>query len=332
MDRKEVYIVASGGGHTGYAKAIAERIIELWGEEVQIVFIIPRNDKWSYWRLKKIKSSNTRVVQVLKPRGPHDPLYKSLGRIVYAFIDAYVKKTYKNVVVTTGSNHSLVVALAACLKKTRVLNMEVVDRIITASTTPRILYKIGFPTILHWQEQKRSYPKGVVVGPIYEKPVYKPFRGGYILVTTGTMGHELLFKKLLETDLENVVIQTGRVNPSYFTRIKKKWRVFRFDPDIDRWIAGADVVVTHQGLTAVNAALAYGKPVIIAYNPGLPRTSTILDSIFLAKKINGVTIDPRKISSKELEELILKARKLRPPKYVDGAYVFVKRILSEFIE
>lgn len=337
---KKLCIVASGGGHTGYAKAIIERIVDAsLDSEVLIKIIMPDNDVWSYLRLKQANAKNVKFVQIPKPRGPFDPLHRSIPRMFYSFYQALLRK-YDCLVISTGSNHSLVVALASILRKgikhlvnRKIISLEVIDRIETASKTPMILYKIGCLTVLHWKEQKRHYRKGLVVGPIYEKPRYKPKNNEYILVTTGTVGHEILIKKLLETNIDDVVVQTGKISSKLYQElIKRGWKVFRFDPNIDRWIAYAKIVVAHQGLTAVNAALGYGKPVVLAYNPLLTRSSTFQDTKELAKKINGIAIDPRVITADELVKVLETVSKRKPRIQVDGARIFVEKIIKEYIE
>jgi len=326
-------IVASGGGHTGYANALAERLFELTKEYrdlLKIVFILPKRDRWSFMKLSLLKTLYHREVffdELTKPREPYESFIKLIARFPKSLYEAVkiIGKYEPDIVVSTGSNHSLVVALASLLKKTRVVNIEAIDRIATTSKTSKILHDIGVETILHWSEQKRNLPRGIVVGPIFERPRYRPRDEGYILVTTGTMGHKVLFNLLKKTRLNNIVLQTGIIPPDEY-RVRD-WIVFDFDPDIDKWIAGARLVITHQGLTAVNAALAYKKPVIIAYNPLLKKTSTLEDTKILANKINALFIDPRRITPYELEEIVFKAMEQKPPSYTDGGNILAHRIL-----
>jgi len=327
MKRVSIGIMASGGGHTGYGKAIGEALKDLV-PEINIIYYVPRGDKWTLERIKPLLFNGSSIEYILKPREPYDPLYRFLFKTPVSMVEALAKVHNLLLLVATGSNHSLFAGLAAMAKRIPVLNIEAADRIIYPSKTPRILYRLGAITLLHWREQKKLYPRGIVVGPIYEKPRYKPTSRGYILVTTGTMGHKILFDKLLETGIENIVLQTGRIPPEKYRDKKPGWIVFSFDPDIDKWIAGAEVVVTHQGITALNAALSYGKPVVIAYNPLLKKSSSREDAIVLARKLNAVFIDPLKTSSRELEEAILKARDMKPRRYRNGAYVIARHIIK----
>ncbi|MET1160002.1 MAG: glycosyltransferase [Thermoprotei archaeon] len=317
----KILLVASGGGHTGYAVAVAEQLIRTLNVSTEdVVFLIPRNDKWSFMRIKK-RISKPIVYQSLKPRNPNEPIHKIITGLPIALKDSWNILREVDIVVCTGSNHSLAPAVLAKLRyRIPVICIEAVDRVVTASKTVKLLYEgLDIPVAIHWIEQKKNYPNGILVGPIYEEPVYKPTNKGYILVTTGSMGHEKLFNILLKTSLENVVVQTGRIDPRRIRKQKPQWIAFSFDPDIDKWIAGASLVITHQGLTAVEAALAYGKPVVIAYNPDLPMTSTLVDTYYLARKINAKVINPAKLEPAMLEELVYRAEKNKPPRIPSGA-------------
>lgn len=322
-----IAIVASGGGHTGYAKAVSERLIEIC-EGIRILFILPKGDSWSLSRLRTLYDQARRrnidliFSFVTKPREPGEHIIRMILRTPIALFEAFnVLRKYKpKLVLATGSNHSLIVALAALMMGIRVVCVEAIDRIATPSKAVKVMHDMGVPILLHWIEQKRILPKGIVVGPIYERAKHKILDEGFILVTTGTMGHRRLFNIIKDTGLENVVMQTGKISPEEYQ--KPGWKVFRFDPDIDRWISKASVIITHQGLTAANAALAYRKPVIIVYNPDLKNSSTRIDTLMLAKKMGSLYMEPDMITPELLVKAIrYAAKKLGPPKYIDGALV-----------
>ena len=324
----KIYVLASGGGHTGYAVAIGEALVDL-EPEIDLSFILPPDDIWSLRKLK-YRFRDFDPVFVVKPRRPLEGIGKALLLGPRALFDSlrFIKDPF--MVIATGSNHGLIPIVTGLFRRARFLfSIEAIDRVYTYSKANMMTYRKFKTTILlHWKEQKKNYPRGVVVGPIYEKPVYRCRDEGYILVLSGSMGHRKLFDLLLKTDLENVVVQTGKIDPDYIVSKKPHWKAFKFDPDIDRWIAGASVVIGHQGLSIAEAALAYGKPVIIAYNPDLPQTSGRLDSLLLARKLNGIYIDVEKTSPQELVKAINCAKKRQPPKYVNGAYVLARTIIG----
>ena len=314
-----VVVTASGGGHTGYAVALAQRL----HGRADLLFIIPKGDVWSRSKVERFGE----VVEVSKPRGPRDSLGKLVLRMPGAFFESLgcVPGGY-DVFVSSGSNHSVPPAIVARLKGLRVYNVESSVRFTRPSLSARWLRLFSHVTVLQWEEQLKLHPNGVVYGPFYELPEYEPSDRGYILVTGGTYGHKLLFDAVSELELDNVVLQTGRVDPEPYVRKHPEWTVFRFDPDFGRWIAGASVVVSHLGKTVVDAALTYRKPVVIVPNPEWTLTAGWEDARILARKLNAVVVE--NISSKTLLEAIEEAKKRKPPTYPDGAEKLAKEILE----
>ena len=78
-------------------------------------------------------------------------------------------------------------------------------------------------------------------------------------------------------------------------------------------------MVIHFGQTAVDAALTYGKPTVIVYNPEWRTAAGLQDARLLAGKLNAVLVEELTVGRLE------KARTTRPPRYPDGA----KRLADE---
>ncbi|MEM1620164.1 MAG: hypothetical protein QXU97_04235 [Fervidicoccaceae archaeon] len=307
-----VALTAGGGGHTGYAIAIAQRLLG----RAELIFVATDGDSWTERRASRLG----RLFSVPRLRSPDDPRPLLLSAGAFARSLARSLRALPRdlgALISTGSNQAVAPALAARLRRAPVLNLECCDRIATTSAAARYLYRLGIAsrTLLQWEEQLELYPRGEVVGPVYELPEREPFDGGYVLVTAGTYGYEELFDELLESGLESVVLQTGRVSPAKYAR--PGWVVFDFDPDFGRWLAGARVVVAHPGVTALNAALAYGKPVVVAHNPRWRLSVTREDARLLAEKLNGIFLE--KVDARELRRAIEEAEGRRPPSYPEGA-------------
>ncbi len=318
----KVVVTASGGGHTGYAVAIAQHLYEL--KDVSMLFIVPRGDKWSRSKVEPFG----RVIEVTKARHPNQSLIGSLPRLAKAFLESFraVPKDY-DIFISSGSNHSVPPAYVAKLKGLKIVNIESSVRFTSLSSSFRAIAKVADLNILQWEEQKKLFPDGVVVGPLYEKPVYEPYDGGYILVTGGTYGHRQLFDAVSQLDLDNIVLQTGRVNPEPYRKKHPKWIVFDFDPDFQRWMAGAAIVVTHLGKTVIDAALTYRKPVVIVPNPEWKLTAGWRDAEILAQKLNAEIV--KEISPENIAKAIEKSRRKTPPRYPNGA-MRLKSLLKDF--
>jgi len=316
---KRIIITASGGGHTGYALALAQRL----RGRIEIVFVIPEGDRWTKEKVEKYG----RVVQVKKARGPRDPLFKAIPGLVKAFAQSLFKIPGNfQTIVCTGSNHSVPPGYAAKFKGMKVVSIESSVRFTSPSRSIKTLSKISDLLALQWPEQKEFFPQGVVVGPLYELPEYKPKNEGYVLVTGGTYGHRLLFEAVDKLEVEKVVLQTGRIDPRPFRERHPGWTVFDFDPDFGKWLAGASVVVTHFGKTAIDAALTYRKPVVLVPNPEWRLTASLEDAKILARKLNAVLVE--EISPSKIKEAIKEAIFREPPTHPDGAAKLVDLILK----
>lgn len=308
-------IIASGGGHTGFARAVAEYLPD------KVDFVIPKGDVVSR---EMIKPFANRIYEIEKFRSPSSGFSPS-----YFFSSIFHSlsiKKYKKVL-ATGSNHSIFPSFFQFLKGAIIYGIESQDRIISKGKAVSIISKYSKKVFLHWEEQKRLYKNGIVVGPIVEKPKYESKDEGYILVTAGTEGFERLFDKIKALNLENVVLQTGKVNSEKYKGLG--WKVFSFDPDIEKYIASASVVITHQGKTAMEAVVMYKKPTIIVFNKDW-KTATTFEDARLYAKILGAQFfnDPSTWSS---DEDFLKAidKREKPKEFEIGTPKLVKEILND---
>lgn len=314
---KRVLILAGGGGHTGFAYSLAQRL----ENRATINFFIPEGDNLSFKRLSNFGKVDTLV----KPRGAKTPTNEFLYMLCQAFVSSKKKVTKDfDVVVSTGSNFCIPPALVAFLKGIPLVNVEGEARFIGASKTARILKPFSSVTALQWSEQK-SFMEGTVVGPIFVKPEIEPWNGGYILVTGGTLGHKRLFDVLNESNLENVVLQTGEVDPEPYRKRHPKWKVIDFSLNFQELIAGAEVIITHQGSTPLDATV-YKKPSIIVPNPELKRTFPKRDSEIFAKKLGAIFLSDFNLES--LVDAIEEATKSKPPVLKDGAKALADIVLT----
>ena len=315
--QKNVLILAGGGGHTGYAYALAQAL----HKRVHLSFLAPEGDLLSKNRLSKFGN----VEFLVKPRHPKTSANIFLALLAKAFINSVKLPLYEfDVVVSTGSNFCVPPALIAWIRGVPLVNLESSVRFVKASKTARVLQLFSALTALQWEEQRR-FLKGAVVGPVLPKPEVKPWNGGYILVTGGTYGHRLLFDALAESNLHNVVLQTGRVSPEPYKKKHLKWKVIATTDRFHELLAGAEVVVTHFGMTLLESAI-YKKPVVVVPNPEWTRTAGIEDARYLAKKLNAILVS--EIKTEILLDSINEARKRKVPVLPDGAQNLAKEIIK----
>jgi UDP-N-acetylglucosamine--N-acetylmuramyl-(pentapeptide) pyrophosphoryl-undecaprenol N-acetylglucosamine transferase len=315
--RKRVLILAAGGGHTGYGYALAQAL----RKKADLSFLIPKGDLLSRRRLSGFGS----VEALILPRGPKTPAHKFAVGLVKALLDTIGRNLQDfDVVVSTGSNFCIWPAFIAWLRGVPVVNIESSVRFVKPSRTACLLQPFSKITALQWEEQQ-EFLAGVVVGPLIHKPEIKPWKGGYILVTGGTHGHRALFDALAETDLENVVLQTGKVDPKPYAAKHPEWRVLAITENFHELVAGAEVVVTHLGSTTIEAVV-YGKPIVLVPNPEWTRTAGPEDAQHLARRVNAVLIS--EIRPKNIFAAIEVAKKRRIPSLQDGAEKLAKMIVE----
>ncbi len=312
-----VLILAGGGGHTGYAHALAQA---LYGK-VSLSFLAPTGDILSERRLSKFG----KVDFLAKPREPKTPLNIFIVGLAKSFIETVGQPVDKfDVVVSTGCNFCIFPAILAWTKGIPVINIESEIRFTKPSKTARILQPFSTITALWWEEQKRIL-NGVVVGPILSKPVIEPSNKRYILVAGGTYGHKPLFDELAESNLRNIVLQTGEVDPTPYAKKHSEWKIFTITDRFHEFLAGAELVVTHLGLTVLEA-IVYKKPVVLVPNPEWTRTGGMKDAKYLAKKINAVLVS--EINLENLLDAINEARQRKVPTLPNGAENLANMIIE----
>jgi UDP-N-acetylglucosamine:LPS N-acetylglucosamine transferase len=314
----KVLIVASGGGHTGFARAIGQSL------PFKADYVIPKDDKYS---IEMIKDLSNNIYEIEKWREPNKAQI-NLANFLNSFFKSISLPKYP-ITVATGSNHSLFPAFFERVKGSRLVSIESQDRFFTRGKAIGLLSKISEAVLLHWEEQKGLYKNGIVVGPIVEKPKYEPKDGGYILVTTGTYGFKRLFMKLKELDLKYVVIQTGKENPENYK--KPSWIAFQFDRDIERWIANSSLIITHQGKTAMEAVVMYRKPTIIVYNRDWSKATTYEDAKKYAEVLGVLFLDdPITWSSSEV--LFEAINRVKEPKKIRPGTEKAVNVIMKLLE
>jgi UDP-N-acetylglucosamine--N-acetylmuramyl-(pentapeptide) pyrophosphoryl-undecaprenol N-acetylglucosamine transferase len=313
---KTILILAGGGGHTGLGYALAQRL----EGKVSMVFLVPVGDTLSYKRLSRFG----RVDYLIKPRGVKTSSCEFAYNLTKAFIMSIKKVKNKfDAVVSTGSNFCIPPALIAVLKGIHLINIEGEVRFTEPSRTARILQPFSTITALQWDEQKKLL-RGTVVGPLFPIPEIQTWNGGYILVTGGSLGHRLLFDVVNESDLKNVVLQTGEVDPEPYRKKHPQWKIIRSSHKFPELLAGAKIVVTHFGSTALEA-VAYKKPTVIVLNPEWKRTVGKADAEIFAKKVGATFIS--EVNLKCLGDAIERTKTMENPVLRDGAKVLAQMIL-----
>ncbi len=294
----KVLILAGGGGHTGYARIIAE---ELSGRAT-LIFLAPDDEPNGVRRLSPLGEVKT----LTKPRHPTTPMWRFIPRLVNASWQSLFRvPSDADVAVSTGSNFCVPPSLTAWVKGVPIVSLESRVKLETASGAARFIGRFAKVTALQWEEQKHFHKNGIVYGPLLPRRLVEPHDGDYVLISGGTYGYRELFEAAAASDLKNVVLQTGNIDPTPYAERHPDWRVISFTDRFHELIADAQVVVTPPGGTPVEAN-AYGKPVVIVPYPGWTRAADEGETNLFAGKIGAVIL--KKVEPGALAEAVREAR------------------------
>jgi UDP-N-acetylglucosamine:LPS N-acetylglucosamine transferase len=98
----------------------------------------------------------------------HHPTTRNLPNLVRNLRLAWrLLRSYRpDVVVSSGAGVAFPFFVLARVLGMKTVYVEVYDRIDSATMTGRLCYPLSSLFLLQWEEQRRSYPKGVVIGSL----------------------------------------------------------------------------------------------------------------------------------------------------------------------
>ncbi len=316
---KKVLILAGGGGHTGYAEILADRL----HNRVDLLFLTPEDEVINRKRLEKYGQ----VDEILKPRHPKTNLIIFLIRFIIALFQSLTKvPSNLDLLISTGSNFCIAPSIIGYLKGIPIVNLESRVKLLEPSKTAKILQKIAAITILQWPEQSKLL-KGTVVGPILPNKKVQAYDGGYILVSGGTYGYKELFDALLETDIRNIVLQTGKIDPEKYRLKKPEWNIFDYSDNFLEYIAGARIVISPPGTTPIES-VTYEKYTIIVKYPDWTKAADIDETRLFAQKINAFLLE--EITSEGIQNAIKKVTQMEKKPLEDGTIKLINLIMDKF--
>lgn len=315
---KKILILAGGGGHTSIALALAQAL----SGKAEIFFLIPEKDQLS----RELLVPYGIVDELIKGRYPQTSNLIFPFRLAASFFSSFSKiHGAYGAIVSTGSNFCIPPALIAWLKSIPVINVESRVAITKPSKTARLLRRFSKYTLLQWEEQAKNLP-GTVTGPIFPEKRYETKDLGYILITGGTEGHKRLFDAVIELDLKKVILQTGKVDPEPYKKKRPDWKVLTYSTEFERLVAESSLVITHQGGGTIFEAVLYGKPLIIVFNPEIPRSANTVDVRVLAEKVGALFLE--EVNGENIQSLILETRSLPRLRFEDGRVKAAEIILG----
>jgi UDP-N-acetylglucosamine:LPS N-acetylglucosamine transferase len=98
----------------------------------------------------------------------HHPTTRNLPNLARNFVLAWktIRRIRPSLVVSTGAGVAVPFFLLGRVFGAKTAYIEVFDRLDSATLTGRICYRMSNVFALQWPEQRRMYPKGIVIGPL----------------------------------------------------------------------------------------------------------------------------------------------------------------------
>lgn len=147
----KVLLVCSSGGHLGQLHTLEP----WWCEHDRLWVTFDGADSRSLLR-------DERVEWAFHPTTRNVPnLLRNLRLSI-----RLLRRERPDLVVSTGAGVALPFFVVARLLGIKTAYIEVYDRIDSATLTGRLCYRFSDLFVLQWEEQRRNYPKGVVIGAL----------------------------------------------------------------------------------------------------------------------------------------------------------------------
>lgn len=148
---ERVLLVTSQGGHLTHLLALRS----WWSPRGRLWVCPPTPDVQDRLSGEEVVSS-------------HHPTTRNVRNLLRnAVLAVRLIRSYRpDVVVSSGAGVAVPFFLVARLCRIPTVFVEVFDRIETASLTGRLCGPLTTTQVVQWEEQRRLYPKAVVVGPL----------------------------------------------------------------------------------------------------------------------------------------------------------------------
>jgi UDP-N-acetylglucosamine:LPS N-acetylglucosamine transferase len=148
----KVMLVCSSGGHL-----LLMHQLKPWWEKYERMWVtFPMADSRSLLRGERVAWA-------------HHPTTRNVKNLLRNAALAWrlVRRARPSLVVSTGAGVALPFFLVARVLRIPTVYVEALERIDTASLTGRLCYPFSDLFVLQWDEQRRFFPRGQVVGALY---------------------------------------------------------------------------------------------------------------------------------------------------------------------
>ncbi|MCP4158105.1 MAG: UDP-N-acetylglucosamine--LPS N-acetylglucosamine transferase [bacterium] len=149
--QKKLGIVCSSGGHL----LLIHLLKELWSQHDRFWVTFKKEDALSLLENEKVYWA-------------YFPTNRNIFNLIRNFFVS-IKVFFKerpDIIISTGAGVAIPFFYLGKLLRKKLVYIEAYERIETPSLTGKLVYPITDAFILQWEEQKKFYPNGIVLGQI----------------------------------------------------------------------------------------------------------------------------------------------------------------------
>lgn len=150
--KKKIGLVGSSGGHLMHLYLLKQ----IWGEQERFWVTFKKEDAESLLRQERAYWC-------------HYPTNRNIKNLIRNTWVAWkvLKKEKPDLLISSGAAVAVPFFYIAKLMGTKLVYIEVYDRIDKPTVTGRLVYPITDRFIVQWEEQKKVYPRAINLGSIY---------------------------------------------------------------------------------------------------------------------------------------------------------------------
>ncbi|MCD6461229.1 MAG: hypothetical protein J7L61_00600 [Thermoplasmata archaeon] len=153
-----ILAVFAGGGHTQETAFLVEHL----GPSHEYAYAMLPGDDLSPHK----RPYPGEIVRVRKPGGWGDSPFSFIWKTAVSLLDSLgaVIRTDPDMVVSVGKDITVPISLAAKFLGKKVVYVETMQKVYTASTAGKILYRFADLFFVQWPEMKGRFPKAIYAG------------------------------------------------------------------------------------------------------------------------------------------------------------------------
>lgn len=155
----KILIILGDGGHSTEMLKLVERL----GKSYEYSYMMSTLDTISEAKINQIGS----IYRVAPPRPKHASNRKPLRAIRSVLSQLLVLiRVRPRVIISTGASIAIPISIFGRLLGVKVIHIETGSRVLTMSSTGKVMYRIANLFFVQWESLQEDYPKAIYAGRI----------------------------------------------------------------------------------------------------------------------------------------------------------------------